>query len=382
MRKLLFSFIALFVCIFASNYQASAQQRPVLEFFHGAECPHCHEERAWFTELKEMYPNLEIREFEVWHNQENQKTWETRMAKLDKKPTGVPTNIFENEVIVGFNKQQLLEVFRRQIGPPKINQSKESIINSEKENSWRKYLEYSWPIMSFVLGIIDGFNPCAMWTLLILLGFLLTMNDRKKMWLIGGVFIGSSGIIYATALLAYLFGFSQISTFLSTTSFMDWIFRAVGGLAIGAGGISLWASKKAKIECDVRDAGNKKRFHMKMSQVLERENFMMVLLGMVGLAFSVNAIELLCSFAIPTTFTATLISLQTSLVENLLAIFIYTTAYMLDDIIVFCIAMWTLSLTVFSPKIVRYSHFFGGLFLLILGTILLVKPSILSTLSM
>ncbi len=358
--------------------EVRAQQLPVLEFYHGAECPHCHREKEWFPELKKMYPSLEIREFEVWHDAENKKLWAQRMAEFDMKPTGVPTNIFEDTVIVGFDKQAILDAIAKSLGAPKIEALEKDGKEEKDENAWKKYLEYSWPVMSFVLGLIDGFNPCAMWTLLILIGFLLTMDDRKKMWLIGAVFIGSSGIIYAGALLAYLFGFSQISTFLSTTSFMDWVFRVVGLLAVGTGILSLWAARKAQIECEVRDVDSKKRFHMKMSEVLERENFIMVLIGIIGLAFSVNAVELLCSFAIPTTFTATLISLQTSLFENLTAIFIYTVAYMLDDIVVFCIAMWTLSLTVFSPKIVKISHLIGGVVLLILGAILLIKPSILA----
>ena len=388
MKKFLFLLSFVF---FLPSY-VTAQQSPVLEFYHGAECPHCHEEKKWFPELREMYPSLEIQEFEVWHDEKNKDRWIQRLAAYGMEPRAVPTNIFENEVIVGFDKKRMLELFRTKIGPPKkVPKIVEKGVWQKikdyfgiTENWWKKYLtNYSWPVMSFILGLIDGFNPCAMWTLMILLGFLLTMDDRKKMWLIGGVFIGSSGIIYFSALLAYLFGFSEITTWLTSTGtgYMEWAFRAVGILAIGTGGISLWVSRKATIECDVRDADSKKRFHLKMSQILERENFIMVLLGITGLAFSVNAIELLCSFAIPTTFTATLISLGTSLFENIIALIIYTIAYMLDDIIVFCIAMWTLSLTVFSPKIVRWSHFFGGLFLIILGGILLWNPSFLTELT-
>ena len=359
----------------------SAQQLPVLEFFHGEECPHCHEEREWFPTLKQMYPSLEIRQFEVLHNAKNRDIWEQRMADFDMEPTAVPTNIFEDEVLVGFNKDKLLNIFREKLGPPKQVQETSEKEEIEDPDFWKKYLSYSWPLMSFVLGLIDGFNPCAMWTLMILLGFLLTMDDRKKMWLIGGVFIGSSGIIYFSALLAYLLGFSEISNWLAMSSFMDWAYRAIGILAVGTGLLSLWSSRKATIECDIRDANSKKKFHMKMSAVLERENFIMVLIGIIGLAFSVNAIELLCSFAIPTTFTATLISLGTSFFENIIALIIYTIAYMLDDMIVFCIAMWTLSLTVFSPKIVRWSHFFGGIFLLLLGGLLLFNPSFLTSLT-
>jgi len=180
-------------------------------------------------------------------------------------------------------------------------------------------------------------------------------------------------------LLTYLFGFTEISSFVAG-AIMTWIFRAVGILAIGTGALSLKSSLTAQIDCSVRDGSSKKRFHDKMSEVLAREKFWFVLTGVIGLAFSVNAIELLCSFAIPTAFTATLVSLKISLWSELSAVSIYTFAYILDDLIVFLIAMWTLSLTVFSPKIVRFSHLAGGIFLVILGLVLLINPSILAAL--
>jgi len=377
MKKLLLSVGFLLIGIIGNPHIVSAQTAPVLEFFYGAECPHCHEEKKWFPTLKKLYPSLEIREYEVWHNTKNKKIWERRMAELNKKPSGVPTNIFEDEVLVGFDKKKILEILKQKLGPPK---DISDVRDPEKQaDYWRKYLSFSWPVMSFVLGVVDGFNPCAMWSLLILLSFLLTIDSKKRRWLIGGVFIGSSGILYFGALLTYLFGFTEISSFVAG-AIMTWIFRAVGILAIGTGALSLKSSLTAQIDCSVRDGSSKKRFHDKMSEVLAREKFWFVLTGVIGLAFSVNAIELLCSFAIPTAFTATLVSLKISLWSELSAVSIYTFAYILDDLIVFLIAMWTLSLTVFSPKIVRFSHLAGGIFLVILGLVLLINPSILAAL--
>ena len=56
--------------------------------------------------------------------------------------------------------------------------------------------EYSLPSLAIVLGFIDGFNPCAMWVLTFLLSILLYAKSRKKMLLIGSVFVLTSGLIY------------------------------------------------------------------------------------------------------------------------------------------------------------------------------------------
>jgi len=235
---------------------------------------------------------------------------------------------------------------------------------------WAGVMDYSYPIMSFVLGLIDGFNPCAMWTLFILIGFLLSLDDTKKRWLIGGIFIGSSGLIYMAALLAYLFGFKEITQVVATSS-MQWVFFAIGGIAILTGILSFFSISKKGVECNVRDAKSKQKFTARIQSILEREKFYLVLGGIVVLAFSVNAFELLCSFAIPTVFTATLISIDLNLAEELLALFIYDFAYILDDIIVFTIAIKTLSLKVFDKKLVQITHAIGAILLIIIGLLLI-----------
>lgn len=234
---------------------------------------------------------------------------------------------------------------------------------------WEGVLEYSWPLMSFVLGLIDGFNPCAMWTLFILLGFLLTMEDARKRWLIGGVFIASSGLIYLAALFTYLIGFQTLTSMVATKS-MSFVFTAIGLMALVAGFWAVYNYRQKGIECDVRDADSKRKFHQQLGAILNREKMWLVLAGMVLLAFSVNAFELLCSFAIPTVFTSTLVSLELDWWQKITALLIYDVAYILDDLLVFTIAIKTLSLKVFSPRVTQIANLIGGLVLIVLGLLL------------
>lgn len=244
---------------------------------------------------------------------------------------------------------------------------------------WESALDYSWPLMSLVLGLIDGFNPCAMWTLFILLGFLLTMDDARKRWLIGGVFIASSGIIYLAALTTYLVGFQAMTTLIATKS-MTYVFTLIGLMSMVAGLWAVYTYRTKGIECDIRDAESKRKFHQKLGDILARESLWFVLGGMVLLAFSVNAFELLCSFAIPTVFTSTLISLDLGLWKKITALLIYDFAYIFDDLLVFTIAIKTLSLKVFSPKVTQIANLIGGVVLIIIGLLLLFDPERLSSL--
>ncbi len=244
------------------------------------------------------------------------------------------------------------------------------------ENSWwASVTDAWWPIMSFVMGLVDGFNPCAMWTLFILIGFLLAMDDTQKRWWIGEIFIGSSAIIYMAALLAYFFGFKAITSNIASSA-MDWVFIAIGLTAIITGIITILNSRKKGVDCEVRDAESKKKFSLKLQKILNREKFIFVIIGVVILAFSVNAFELLCSIAIPTIYTASMLDLHLPLWKNLAGITIYDFAYVLDDVVVFYIAMKTLSLKVFSPKLVQTANFVGGLLLLVLGVALLIDSQL------
>lgn len=244
---------------------------------------------------------------------------------------------------------------------------------------WAGALDYSWPLMSFALGLVDGFNPCAMWTLFILLGFLLTMDDSRKRWLIGGVFIGSSGLIYLAALFTYLIGFQAMTSLIATKA-MSVVFSAIGVMALGSGLWAVYNFRQKGIECDVRDADSKKQFHQRLAAILEQEKMWILLGSMVLLAFSVNAFELLCSFAIPTVFTSTLVALDLNWWQKISALLIYDFAYILDDLVVFAIAIKTLSLKVFSPKITQMANLVGGIILIVLGLLLLVEPDALMSL--
>jgi len=376
MKKISFGLIVLALGFWNFANNVHAQAIPKMEFFYGAECPHCHDEMKWFPDLMKMYPDLEIEKIEVWHNPENQIRWRQRMAEFGMQPTGVPTNIIEGDVVVGFEPNKILDSLGKYFGPP-IRTEQDAYSTDLK--GWEKYLAYSWPMMSITLGLVDGFNPCAMWTLLVLIGFLLSMESKRRRWWIGGVFVGSSALLYGLALLGYLVGFTGISAWVAS-SVMGWIFRAVGVLAVGTGLFSLRSWMKKSVDCEVRDLGSKQKFKNKLEKILAQEKFVLVLAGVIGLAFSVNALELLCSFAIPTAFTATLIGLKLPLWEQLTAIGIYDVGYIFDDVLVLFIALWTMSLKVFSPKVVQISHLVGGILLLVLGAFLIFDPQFLAML--
>ena len=101
------------------------------------------------------------------------------------------------------------------------------------------------------------------------------------------------------------------------------------------------------------------------------------MIGIITLAFSVNIIELMCSLGLPVTFTNMLVMNNVSGLNYGVYILIYIFFFMLDDLIIFLIAMFTLKVTGISTKYSRYSSLIGGIIMLVVGLLMLFAPNVL-----
>ena len=235
------------------------------------------------------------------------------------------------------------------------------------------YEELSLPILSIVLGFIDGFNPCAMWILLFLISMMLGMEDRKRMWILGLTFIGVSALTY----------FAFLASWLNLILFMGSILMiryAIGVLGI-AGGLfnvySFFKSLKRGDGCEIVKSEKRNTIIERIKRFTHEESLTLSILGISMLAVSVNLIELMCSAGIPAMFTAVLAENQLSVFENYLYMTLYIILFMIDDLIVFIIAMVSLKLIGISTRYTKYSHLIGGLLLIVIGFLLIFKPEYL-----
>ena len=98
------------------------------------------------------------------------------------------------------------------------------------------------------------------------------------------------------------------------------------------------------------------------------------ILGIILLAVSVNVIELLCSLGLPVMFTEILAINEVKSGMQLFYSIIYVFFFLIDDIIIFVIAMKTLEIKAISNKYGKYAHLIGGIIMLIIGFLMIFKP--------
>lgn len=136
-------FIFLLSCVLLLGISlAQAQVVPRMTFYHGAECPHCHKQHDWLPELEEMYPDLQIDIYEVWHDQENEKRFKAHMAELGHEARAVPTNVIEGEVITGFKPEEIVALLEKHYGPPVKPMDKGEEENTKQRSLWQRIMDW------------------------------------------------------------------------------------------------------------------------------------------------------------------------------------------------------------------------------------------------
>ncbi|MBQ9013673.1 MAG: hypothetical protein IJ094_09010, partial [Bacilli bacterium] len=231
----------------------------------------------------------------------------------------------------------------------------------------------SLPLLSIVLGLVDGFNPCAMWVLIFLITMLLNTKDRKKMWILGLTFILTSGLVYLAFMLAWL----NLATFINQIIYVRILIAAVA-IVVGFFNIKKYIEARNKDDgCDVVDSQSRKKIMNKVMDVTKESKFILAILGIMVLAASVNLIEMMCSIGLPLIFTQILSFNNLSTGSYALYMFLYILFFLIDDIVIFVIAMVTFKVTGISTKYSKYAHMVAGIITILIGLLLLINPSIL-----
>lgn len=225
--------------------------------------------------------------------------------------------------------------------------------------------------LTVMLAAADGFNPCAMWTLVFLLGLIGNMQDRLRMWTLGIAFVAASAAVYFLFMAAWL----NVVLLLSMIVWLRW---GIGALAIAGGFYSLRRGfSRAPPVCEVTaPAGRRKMLDALRTMALERR-FLLALIGVVLIAIAVNMVELICSAGIPAVYTQVLALSEMPRVQHYGYLALYVAVFMLDDLVVLIATLGAMTLTGTSERYTRWSNRVGGIILLGLGLLLIFRPQLL-----
>ena len=387
--KYIFLFILSFLFILPS-INAEERKQVNVYLFHSNTCSHCKAEIEFLNEIQKEYENLKINLYEINDVKENKELMINIKEKLNIDSPMVPFTVIGDYYYIGYNdgvKDGIKNLIEKYTSEEQYDVIKDIIDGKDVSNFKIKNGEInkistvfgeidpakvSLPILSVIIGAIDGFNPCAMWVLIFLITMLFNMENKKRMWALGITFLVTSALIY----LVFMFVWLGVATKLLTT--ISWLKLLIGLVALIGAFINLKGFIKSIVKkdagCEVVDNSKRKKIISKIKKYTSEKSFILAMLGVMLLAISVNAIELACSAGLPVLFTNVLALNDVNFIEKCIYIFIYIFFFLIDDIIVFFVAMFTLNIKALSTKYTKYSHLIGGIIMLIIGILMIFKP--------
>ena len=349
---------------------------PDLEMFTRKGCPYCGAALAFLEQLGRERPGLRIEIRDVQEDPQALGRLVTLGRQHGVEQLGVPAFHVRGRLVIGFagpettgaELEALLDtpVSGAAGAPGRAGGTEETI---EMPFLGRVSVgELGLPAFTIVLGLLDGFNPCAMWVLLFVLSLLVNLHDRVKMAVIGGTFVLVSGVVYFAFMAAWLNLFLLVGVSRAAEVVLGLIAAGIGALnlkdfvAAGRGpSLAIPASARPAIYARVR-------------AVVTAERTGAALGGVIVLAVLVNVVELLCTAGFPAVYTRILTLRELPAWQYYGYLALYNVAYVLDDGLMLTLAVVTLSRRKLQERAGRWLKLVTGGVMLGLGAVLITRP--------
>ncbi len=362
-----------------------------MEVFVREGCPHCAKAEKFLEELGRERPDLRI----VIRDVLKEPAALARLQEVAKEHKAgiarVPAFLVGGQLIQGFSEEASTDKHIRAVlqgeavkaagdaaGATSCAAQEASTCQKEVEPPANGGFEVTFlgrtvtledvglPAFTFMMGLLDGLNPCSMWVLILMISLLATLNDRKRMLAIAGTFVVVEGIAYFVFMAAWLNLFLLIG--LSRASQV-----IVAAIAILAGAVNIkdWLAPGKGFSLSISDR-HKPGIYARMRAILHAENLPAAILGVIVLALLVQVVEFMCTSGFPALFTRILTLRQLDTASYYGYLLLYNVAYMFDDVIVLAIGVTTLSNRRLQEKEGRWLKLLSGVAMVGLGVYLLV----------
>jgi hypothetical protein len=329
-------------------------------------CPHCADAKQFLEQIAHERPHLLVSLRAV----DQDPTARDELIALSRRngvwPPGVPTFSMAGRMLVGFGSSA-------DSGPDLLAWIDQSAAQPPDQVKSRLFGTLSashlgLPLFTLALGLLDGFNPCAMWVLLFLLSLLVRLQNRRRMAIVAGTFVLVSGAVYYAFMAAWLNIFLAVG--LSTP--VRWALASLA-LLIGAVNVKDFMAWGRGFSLSIPESA-KPGIYSRVRGVLGAKALPSSLLAVAVLAVVVNFVELLCTAGLPALYTAVLTQQGVSTAAHYAYLGLYILGYLADDTLMVTVAVVALSHRKLTEDTGRWLKLLSGLVMLALGLILLLRP--------
>lgn len=378
------------------GFSAHAEKYPAtLHFFWGDGCPHCAAAEPFLDELEARYPTLEVRRYEVWYDADNRELLQEVADAYDVNVRGVPAFFIGDAMWEGFADTLRADI-ENQVGlcvnvgceSPYLAAGSSPPATTPAATSTSADSTLTLPLLGTInlsaqplllttalIALVDGFNPCSLWVLSLLLAMVIHAGSRRKVFAVGATFLLVTAGMYG------LFIAGVFST-LSYVGYLRSVQVAVAALALGFAAINIkdyWAFKRG-FSLTIGDA-HKPKLYKQMRSVMAARGSTLAMIGTTAaMALGVTLVELPCTAGFPVIWSG-IVSGQVTSTGFAGLLGVYMLVYLLDELLVFSTVVVTLKVSRFEEKHGRILKLIGGMVMLALGVGMLVAPDAMNSLS-
>jgi len=358
-KKFLIFTIAIFL-FFGFSVEAEILK---IDYFYNELCPYCQKAEKFLDVLEEKYPEIKINRYLV-AAPENRAVLEELAKKTGaEKHIGlVPLFFIGERFFLGFNEN---------IGREIENYLQGQLVELDKKILLPFFgavnpADFSLPVLAVVLGFLDGFNICSLGALVLILSLVIGLRSRRKILFFGSLFIFVTGITYGLLMVMWFFFFDLLGGYLKNMQTLIGLLAVFGGIYFFYQFLKF--RKKGPV-CEVETGkGIKTRLAERINLAFKNPKNILLTAGIIFVfAFLVTVIEFPCSAVVPVIFTGILADAQLPGFLSFFYIALFLVFYMLDEIAVFLIAVFTMRLWLASKKFVTYATLVQAIILILLG---------------
>ena len=228
-------------------------------------------------------------------------------------------------------------------------------------------------VVTALIAFVDGFNPCSLWVLTFLLGIVIYTGSRKKIILIGSTFLFVTTFAYGLFMLGLLNVFLYVG-------YLTWIKVVVASVAgiFAIVNIKDYFWYKKGISFTISDKYKPKMFR-DIRKIMQGEGSTWAMIsGTVIMALGIVLVELPCTAGFPVIWTSIIAEHNITGISFVMLFLLYMLIYLLDELVVFGTVAFTLKASKFEEKHGRILKLIGGMIMLALAIILIVKPELMN----
>lgn len=358
-----------------------AKAEVVVNLFYGDTCAFCHQERIYLDSLERQFgDNIIVREYEVWNNKENNDLMMDVKDNFDDKGDGVPYTVIGNKTYIGIS-EEIKDSIRTDILDgikyPKLDSVE--YIKSGKEVPTNLLIDgdrmLSLPVMgevnldkdsstilSFVMGVLDAFNPCSIWIFVVLTGLLLAIYDKKKRTKLGLTFVTVASLVY------FIFMLTNVNMVISEVPLMV--------LRLGVS-IALIVVGALFIDSFIKFEKKDKSYLGKLQALTDKREMPIFIVIMAALSMVVSTVQIAGSGGMPVLFEIAMDVNEISGFTYGLRIFNYILSFFLVNLAMLFIITKLIDRLVMNTTLRSYSRLIGGILILLAVAFLIFFPEVL-----